>query len=345
MGPRNSQYPLTMKGLLGKPLRPGLDPVATVQNRFHERIAAGHHIAHHPQIGSKPDLLCVVAFDQVDAKRDELIAHRRVDVGVAAGDTMASVLRERGDAAHESAADAEDVNVHCAIIRMQDLGLRPTYYPRYRYHGEPLMGRKTARQNGMRARIAAAAARIMAENGIDDFALAKRKAARALGASDTEALPANGEIEAELRAYRALYQAEEHPERIAELRRVALDAMRALERFNPYLTGPVLSGIAGPYAEVDLQLFPESTKEVELFLLERNITYAAGSARRYAGDRAHAVAVLSLKWLGAPLRLSVFDPRDERLALKTSQAGRVMARAGIAEVGALLQSAHGPQPA
>ena len=34
----------------------------------------------------------------------------------------------------------------------------------------------------MRARIAAAAARIMAEDGIDNFALAKRKAARSLGA-------------------------------------------------------------------------------------------------------------------------------------------------------------------
>ena len=36
----------------------------------------------------------------------------------------------------------------------------------------------------MRSRIAAAAARIMAEDGIDDFALAKRKAARTLGESD-----------------------------------------------------------------------------------------------------------------------------------------------------------------
>ena len=62
----------------------------------------------------------------------------------------------------------------------------------------------------MRARIAATAARIMAEDGIDDFALAKRKAARQLGAAETEALPANDEVEAELRAYRALYQPEEH---------------------------------------------------------------------------------------------------------------------------------------
>jgi hypothetical protein len=193
---------------------------------------------------------------------------------------------------------------------------------------------------GMRARIAAAAARIMAEDGIDDFALAKRKAARRLGAPDTEALPANDEIEAELHAYRSLYQAAEHPRRIARLRRLALEAMRLLERFHPYLTGPVLAGTAGPYAEIELQLFPESTKEVELYLLERNLGYATAEGRRFAGDRARAVAVLTLQWQGVPLKLSAFDPRDERLALKTSQAGRQIARAGPAEVAALLEREH-----
>ena len=193
----------------------------------------------------------------------------------------------------------------------------------------------------MRIRIAAAAARLMAEDGIDNFALAKRKAARQLGAAATESLPTNDEIEAELRDYRALYQADEHPERIAELRRVALEAMRALERFSPYLTGPVLKGTAGPYAEIELQLFPESAKEVELFLLERRIAYTTHEGRRFSGGRAHAMSVFSLAWQDAPLKLSVFDPRDERVALKTSQAGRVMDRAGIAEVGALLRNEPG----
>lgn len=202
------------------------------------------------------------------------------------------------------------------------------------------MGRKGTRQAGTRARIAAAAARIMAEDGIDDFSLAKRKAARQVGAAETQALPANDEIEAELRVYRALYQAEEHAQRIAELRRIALDAMQALERFNPYLTGPVLSGSAGRYATVELQLFPESAKEVELFLLDRNIPYTTFESRRFSGDRAHPVSMLSLSWEGASLKLSVFDQRAERLALKTSQAGRVMDRAGISEVGALLRDAE-----
>jgi len=203
------------------------------------------------------------------------------------------------------------------------------------------MTRRTNKQTSTRARIAAAAARLMAEDGIDDFALAKRKAAKQLGALESQALPGNDEIEAELRAYLALYQAEEHPQRVVELREIALDAMRTLERFSPYLTGPVLKGIAGPYAEIDLQLFPDSVKEVEIYLLDRNIPYATHEGRRYAGDRAHAVSVLVLAWKGVPLRLSIFDPRDERFALKSSQAGRVMDRAGIAEVGALLRDGTG----
>jgi hypothetical protein len=189
----------------------------------------------------------------------------------------------------------------------------------------------------MRARIAAAAARIMAEDGIDDFALAKRKAAKSLGAAQTEALPANDEIEAELTAYLALYQAEEHPQRVAELRAVALEAMRALERFHPYLTGPVLKGLAGPYAAIELQLFPESAKDLEIFLLDRGIAFETHEARRYSGDRARAVSVFTLLWQDCPLKLSVLDPRDERVALKTSEAGRVMERAGIPELTALLR--------
>lgn len=196
----------------------------------------------------------------------------------------------------------------------------------------------------MRAEIAAAAARLMAEDGIDNFALAKRKAARQLGASDTESLPANAEIEEALRAYRALYQAEEHPGLIRELRLAALDAMRALEQFNPYLTGPVLTGNAGPYAQIELQLFPDSAKDVELFLLERNIAFETSEGRRFAGDRTRSVSIFTLDWEGVPVRLSVLDPRDERVALKTTIAGRAMDRAGIAEVGQLVKEGEGESP-
>ncbi|MEO8202229.1 MAG: hypothetical protein ABI630_00095 [Betaproteobacteria bacterium] len=199
------------------------------------------------------------------------------------------------------------------------------------------MSRNRTRQNGMRDAIAAAAARIMAEGGVDNFALAKRKAARQLGATDKQALPGNEEVEAALRAYFELYQADEHPDRIQHLRRVALSMMRELEEFSPYLTGPVLKGIAGPYADIELQLFPDSCKDVEIFLLNRSIPFSSSEARRYSGDRAREVTVLELEWEGATVKLSIYDARDERIALKTTQVGRVMDRAGIPEVSAMLE--------
>ena len=125
----------------------------------------------------------------------------------------------------------------------------------------------------------------MAEDGIDDFALAKRKAARQLGAPETEALPAQrrGRSRAATPIARST-RPTSIPSCIAELRRIALDAMRAFERFSPYLTGPVLKGTAGPYAEIELQLFPESPKDVEIFLLDRR--HPLLDARRRGASRA-----------------------------------------------------------
>lgn len=188
----------------------------------------------------------------------------------------------------------------------------------------------------MRARIAAAAARIMAEDGVEDFATAKRKAARQLGALDTQALPTNEEVESELLAYLALYQGEESRSRLQALRAIALGAMRGLASFNPYLTGPVLKGTASRYADIDLQLFTDDRKGLELFLLNRNVPYETSEQRRYCGDEPREVQVLRLEWDGVPLSLAVHAAKDERSALKASPGGRPIERAGINAVSALV---------
>jgi hypothetical protein len=184
------------------------------------------------------------------------------------------------------------------------------------------------KQQQMRARIAAAAARMMAEDGVEDFALAKRKAARQLGAEDTQSLPKNEEIEAELRAYQSLYQGE----RIQYLRERALEAMRLFAQFRPYLAGAVLKGTAGRYSDIDLQLFTDDSKSVELFLLNRNIPYAISDQRHFAGDQVRAVSVLKLDWRGVPVNVAIHALKDERSTLKTTFAGRPIERAGIQAV-------------
>jgi hypothetical protein len=192
----------------------------------------------------------------------------------------------------------------------------------------------------MRQRIAAAAARLMAQDGIDDYALAKRKAAHQLGADDTQALPGNEEIESELRAYQALYQGDEQRDRIRSLRMKALEAMRALAQFRPYLAGAVLKGVAGRYSDIELQLFTDDSKAVELLLLNRNLEYDTADERHFAGDRERTVPVLKLDWEGVPLRLCIFQANDERGPLKGSASGRAIDRASIEAVAQLICADH-----
>ena len=177
----------------------------------------------------------------------------------------------------------------------------------------------------------------MAEDGIDDFALAKRKAARQLGVARVAV--AAGERRDRGRAARVPRPLPGRGAPAARCRSCARSRWRPCARssdFNPYLTGPVLKGTAGPYAEIELQLFPRQRQGSRDLPArpEHRVHHATRAGA--TGDRAHAVSVLLLAWR-APLRLSIFDPRDERVALKTSQAGRVTDRAGIAEVGALLR--------
>lgn len=135
------------------------------------------------------------------------------------------------------------------------------------------------KRNLMREELAHLAARLIAEDGITDFALAKRKAARQLGAEDTRNLPSNTEVEMALHSYRALYQHDSHPAVLQQLRRAALDSMRLLAVFHPYLTGSVLSGTAGEYSDINLMVFSDDAKAVLLFLMKNKLEFEDGEWR------------------------------------------------------------------
>jgi hypothetical protein len=182
-------------------------------------------------------------------------------------------------------------------------------------------------RNDTRSRIAHLAARLMAEDGIEDRALAKRKAARQAGVPDSRQLPTNEEVDAELRVYQQLYQEDEHRSRLKALRASALVAMRELAQFNPYLTGSVLNGSAGKYADIALQLFTDNVKAVELFLIERRIPYRAAQSRLYSGTALQTVPVFTVNEGGVDIQLTVLSTRDLRAPLRTSLEGKAIERA------------------
>lgn len=132
------------------------------------------------------------------------------------------------------------------------------------------------RRDLMREQLAHQAARLMAEDGITDYAYAKRKAARQLGAEDTRHLPSNQEVDEALRSFRALYQREAHPAALRRLREQALTAMRLLHSFHPYLTGSVLNGTAGKQSDINLEICSDDEKAVMMFLLNHNLPFENG---------------------------------------------------------------------
>lgn len=146
----------------------------------------------------------------------------------------------------------------------------------------------------MREQLAHLAAKLIAEAGIADFSAAKRKAARQLGASDTQHLPSNREVEEALHSYRALYQHDSHPDILHQLRAEALSAMRLFSAFNPYLTGSVLSGAAGEYSDINLMLFSDDGKAVLLFLLKNKLEFEDGEWRVRLGGREETVPSYTL---------------------------------------------------
>jgi len=146
----------------------------------------------------------------------------------------------------------------------------------------------------MREQLAHQAAKLMAEDGITDHAFAKRKAARQLGAAETQHLPSNQEVDEALHSYRALYQRESHPRILRLLREEARDVMNLFEQFHPYLTGSVLTGMAGEHSDINLVLFSDDAKAVLLFLLKHNIDFEDGEWRTQIAGQGKTVPSYTL---------------------------------------------------
>jgi len=189
-----------------------------------------------------------------------------------------------------------------------------------------------AKENSQHLRqlIAQQAARMMAEDGISDYAYAKKKAGRQLGVMENSILPSNAEIEEELKLYNMLFLSEEQPENLRDLRSNALFTMQLLERFNPHLTGAVLDGTAGLLAETHIHLFADSVKDVEMFLLNQQIPFDVNEKsyrimndgkRDKKGDQRKTVPVFTLETDKGLIKLSVFDIDDIRVATKRSADG------------------------
>jgi hypothetical protein len=188
-----------------------------------------------------------------------------------------------------------------------------------------------------RRRLAHEAARLMAEGGIRDFHMAKRKAAERLGIHDDASLPRNSEIEDALREYQRLFQGDAQVAGLRQRREAALRALEFFAVFDARLVGPVLDGTADRHSPVALHLYTDDADSVARQLEQHGIP-AESRSRRVRLDRERAIDVPV--WVFSAEELA-FDlavlPRDAlRQAPLSSIDEKPMKRASLSQLRTLL---------
>lgn len=172
----------------------------------------------------------------------------------------------------------------------------------------------------LRREIAAAAAQLIADGGLD-YASAKRKAARQVlgeGTSSRGSLPDNDLVDSALLEHLSLFD-DEHVERVARRRKVAAELMNGLGAFAPYLTGAVWKGIVAEHAPIHLQLFHDDPKEVEIHLLNQGVQFDVDTTPHFR-NRNEIEAIL-FWWRNEPVMLSLYGGDDLRGALRAGALG------------------------
>ncbi len=191
----------------------------------------------------------------------------------------------------------------------------------------------------LRERLAQEAARLIHEHGIQDYGLAKRKAARRLGVREAGALPSNSEIEASVTEWQRIFEPETHESQLEGLRRLAVEVMLFFVEFEPRLAGPVLSGAITVSSAIELHLFTDAPEEVVLKLESRGILFRDCQRRyRYNSRGVSIVPGYRFTIQGERIDAIVFPEKGLRQAPLSPVDRRPMLRAGRSRVLALLKN-------
>ncbi len=190
-----------------------------------------------------------------------------------------------------------------------------------RYDAQMMISTPTEAE-ALRAEIAALAARMIAEDGAD-YGSAKRRAAKQLLGNQKikgDILPDNSQVESEVREYNALFFSDSQPQRLLHLRKLAVELMQKLDKFNPYLIGAVLNGTASKHSDIHLHLYTDNSKEVAIFLLNLDIQYEVSES---LNKRREAMETLSFMFQNEGVHLLIHNHDDLRASPRADRANLV----------------------
>ncbi|MEM9384221.1 MAG: hypothetical protein AAGA68_04120 [Pseudomonadota bacterium] len=191
--------------------------------------------------------------------------------------------------------------------------------------------------------IAQQAARLVLDQGIRDYGVAKRKAAERLGAVSAALLPSNREVEQAVLEHRRLFGGSAALDQLHELRKGALEAMRFFSAYAPRLVGAVLSGAVSEHTPITLHLHTDTAEDVPRRLLDADMSFDTSDVHlRYLSDRTQRCPRHQFSVDGLDYEVLVLAVDAIREAPASPVDGRPERRASLSEVEALV--AKPPEP-
>jgi hypothetical protein len=186
--------------------------------------------------------------------------------------------------------------------------------------------------------IAYLAARLIAEDGMTNVGAAKQKAARQMGIAERGLLPDDHEIESALRSHQAIFQNDSQPQECHVLRRAAVDVMRWLDRFSPWLVGGVLSGSANRFSRVELEIVTGDPKRLEMFLFNEGAQFETRierDTRMRPNHTRNDILIYEISFRDCPITIACYHDHASRSAHRPRESLK-HARAQLMDVEVLL---------
>jgi len=184
--------------------------------------------------------------------------------------------------------------------------------------------------------IAVEAARILAEGLVQDYDVAKLKALKHLGLPDSPDLPTNAEVEVELKVHQAIFSSKQE-QLIHSMRAQALEAMKMFGEYSPRLTGGVLEATATRYSPIEIQIFPDSPKDIVLKLLDLDVPFDTEDRRiRISKVEVQNVPVFCFGMGDFEIEVTALQPNALRQSPLSPINGIAMKRASIKKLTKML---------
>jgi hypothetical protein len=184
---------------------------------------------------------------------------------------------------------------------------------------------------GLGSRVVQEAARIICEDGLADYRLAKQKAVERLGLGFGTPLPSNADIQDAVIQYQRLFGGRAYAERLGKLRRTAVQAMRLLKDYRPRLVGAVATGATTDAHKVQLHCFADKPEQIDMMLEDCGLRFEVTERRyRLPGGDTLDVPVLTFMAEDVGVDVAVFPERGMRDAPLSPTDGLPMKRLELA---------------